>query len=130
MPPYGTNYYAPGYAYGSPVDYSTAPVVGGPGGYLSNNPEAAWGRFIAPFASGTDPFSNWVRSQYSQVYNLGYKPALGTNPNLLFQEGPDGYLGRDLTPAMLQRRFLHQAPQTRGLNVGNFGGGRTRWSLI
>jgi hypothetical protein len=124
--PINTGYYNPSSTYGSPTDYRTAPVVSGPGGFLANNPEAAWGEFIAPFASGTDPFSNWVRSQFSQVYNAGYKPAMARNPSLTFH---DQYLGGSLTPEMLRQRYMQQAPQVRGINVGNYGGGRTRWSL-
>jgi hypothetical protein len=122
MPPYA--YYQPGNLYGSPVDYSTAPIVSGPGGYLATNPEAAYARWSAPWASGTDPFSNYVRSQQSQVYNTGYKAAAGTNPNLSFQD----YLNQ-LGPGLLRQRFVHQAPQQRGIANQNYGGGRVRWSL-
>lgn len=127
MPPFG-GYYNPGSLYGATNgSMYDSPVVSGPGGsYLNQNPEAAYARFIAPFASGTDPYSNWVRQQFGQVYNYGYKPALATNPNLSFQ---DQFLGQYVTPGSMQQRFNNQAPQLRGVNVANFGGGRARWQM-
>jgi hypothetical protein len=121
-------FYDPSSLYGAPESMYDSPVVSGPGtSYLNQNPEAAYARFIAPFASGTDPYSNWLRQQFSQVYNYGYKPALATNPNLKFQ---DEYLGQYLNSDAMRQRFMHQAPQLRGVNVANSGGGKVKWGLM
>lgn len=127
MNPYGdlTSYYQPGNLYGSPVDYSTAPIVGGPGGYLSGNPQAAYLRFIAPFASGNDPFSAFVRNQYSRAYG-GYQSAVATNPNLGFGYGQQDYL-KMLSPDFFRNQWNQLAPEQRGLNLPRYGAGRVQW---
>lgn len=134
MPPYGgnpygtqTSYFDPNFLYGGSQDYATAPVVGGPGGYLSGTPQAAYLRFVAPFASGNDPFSNYVRSQYSRAYG-GYQAAAATNPNLGFGYGPanQDYL-QMLNPQFFQNQFSRLGASDRGLNLPRYGGGRIQW---
>jgi hypothetical protein len=123
--PYGNAYYDPGSLYGSPTDYSTAPIVAGPGGFLSENPQADWTRFIAPFASGNDPFSTWVRAQYSRAYQ-GYNAAQATNPSLLFGHGDNNYLSQ-LGSDFFANQWNRLSSEQRGLNLPRYGAGRTQW---
>lgn len=123
--PYGNQYFSPNNLYGSPVDYSTAPIVAGPGGYLSENPQADWTRFIAPFAGGNDPFSAWMRAQYSRAYQ-GYNAAQATNPSLLFGHGQGNYLSQ-LGPDFFTSQWNRLAPTQRGINAPQYGGGRVQW---
>jgi hypothetical protein len=123
--PYGNAYFDPNSWYGATQDYSTAPVVGGPGGYLSNTPQAAYLRMIAPFASGEDPFSQFVRSQYSRAYG-GYQAAAATNPNLGFGYGQQDYL-RGLGEHFFRALWSQRPADQRGLNLPRYGGGRVQW---
>jgi hypothetical protein len=123
--PYGTPYFDPNSLYGSPVDYSTAPIVAGPGGFLGENPQADWTRFIAPFAGGNDPFSQFVRAQYSRAYG-GYNAAQATNPSLLFGHGANNYLSQ-LGPQFFQNQWNRLSATQRGINMPQYGGGRTQW---
>ena len=127
MNPYGSNYFDPGSLYGSSVDYSTSPIVGGPGGYLANNPQAAFARFVAPFAGGNDPFSAWVRNQYARAYG-GFNAATATNPSLGFGYGPpqQDYL-RTLGPEFFRNQWQGLSSPQRGVDMPRFGGGRVTW---
>lgn len=125
--PYGPGqYYTPGNPYGSPVDYSTAPIVNGPGGYLADNPQAAYLRFIAPFAGGNDAFSTFVRNQYSRAYG-GFQAAAATNPSLNFGLNRDADYLNQLGPNFFRDMYSRATAQQRGISTPNFGAGRTQW---
>lgn len=123
--PYGNSYYDPNSLYGGNQDYSTAPIVGGPGGYLGENPQAAYLRFIAPFASGNDAFSNYVRQQYSRAYG-GFQAAAATNPDLGFGRGSNDYL-KGLGPDFFRDQFSRYTGEQRGISTPRYGAGRVQW---
>lgn len=114
-------YYDPSNSYGGDRDWATTPAIGGPGGYLENNPSAAYTRFVSPWASGEDAFSRFVRSQFGNV-SQGYEAAFASNPDLGFQS----YLS-SLGPGHFQQRWRQMNPQQRGESTSLFGGGRTQW---
>lgn len=100
-------------------DMTTSPMVGGPSGYLSQNQDAAYNRYLASLGIGQadmNPFAKYMRDQYSQT-QLGYKTALAEDPTLLYQN----YLGSiGFTP--MYNQFLRLSPQQRGENQGRFVG--------
>lgn len=91
--------------------------------YFNQNPRAWYDRATLPFASGNDPFSQFVRSR-AQMFEQGYDAAQGTNPFLTVPQ----YGGQQsLSQQYLRGLFNRQAPQLRGISYSNFGGGRQRW---
>lgn len=127
MPPGG--FFDPSSLYGGQYNWGTTPVVGGPGGYLAENPQAAYTRFTSTFGGqNNDPYSRWLQQQFSQAYQ-GYQAALATNPNLGFGRGENDYL-QGLGANFFQNRWNRMAPQQRGITNQTYGGGRTRWSLV
>ena len=121
----GGSYYNPVSTYGARQSAFTTPIVSGNAGYFAENPQAAYTRYTAPFATGEDPFSRFVRQQYGNAYQ-GYQAALGTNPNLNFLNQYLPGLGGE---QYFRNRFLSQAPSVRGEAPGVLGGGRLRWFL-
>src|SRR6478609_3718798 len=97
--------YDPNSLYGAPYDQSTTPIVNGPNGFLANNEDAAYYRFIAPFAGGQDDYSNYVRGQFSNVLK-NFRAAQATNPNLQFTN----YLSQFVTPQAFQQQYASLAP--------------------
>lgn len=89
--------------------------------YLNDNPSAVWSMFTTPFAGGNAAFDQYVRSQENTM-NDAYLAAQSVNPDLSRQQFYTniGYQG-------LLNRFLQQAPQQRGVNLGNSGAGRVQW---
>lgn len=89
--------------------------------YLQSNPNVVYTLATAPFASGTDPFSNWVRNQRGQVLDA-YEAALSMNPDLTLQQfltdfGPQGFM----------QRYMQQAASQRGITLAPYGAGRVQW---
>jgi hypothetical protein len=125
--PYGQSgmFYDPSNLYGGSQDLSSSFVVGGPGGYLANSPQAAYLRFIAPFAGGNDAFGNFVRSQYSRAYG-GFQAAAATNPDLGFGRGQNDYL-RGLGPDFFRNLYGNASAEQRGINTPRYGAGRVQW---
>lgn len=125
--PYGSPYFNLGNLYGSDVDYATSPIVGGGGGYLANNPQAAYLRMISPFAGGSDPFSKFVQGEYSKALG-GLQSARATNPNATFGYGdPSQDYGRRLTEQFFRNLWGQRSAEQRGINAPRFGGGRVQW---
>jgi hypothetical protein len=106
--------------YGAPQDYSGAPIVSGPTGYLEGNPEAAYTRHISGFGGGMDNFSRFVQQQYNKMRG-GYEAAAATNPDLTFQN----YLQPFGMP-FFQNLFNAGTMAQRGERPENFAG-RARW---
>lgn len=124
--PYGgPNYYDPSSLYGARESAVTMPIVSGPNQFLANQPQAGYARYTAPFASGEDPFSRFVRSQYGQAQQ-GYQAALATNPSLSFYNNYLPGLGGE---NYFRQRFLSLPASARGEQPGLLGGGRMRWFL-
>jgi hypothetical protein len=125
--PYGSPYFNLGNLYGSDVDYSTAPIVGGPGGYLANTPQAAYTRITSPYGGGVDRFSKFVQGEYPRVL-AGLQAARATNPNVTFGYGdPRQDYGRQLTESFFRNLWNQQSAEQRGINAPRFGGGRVQW---
>ncbi len=124
--PYSTGatpgFYNPDSSYGGDRDWASTPAVAGPNGYLENNWDALYTRFIAPWASGQTPFSRWVRSQSGEVQQA-MMAAIASNPELtgqsfLSQLGPQNFAQQ------WQNDFT---PSQRGENPAYYGGGRMSW---
>lgn len=114
-------YYDPASNYGGDRDWATTPAMGGPAGYLENNPNALYTRFFSPWASGEDAFSRWVRSQYGNT-RQGYEAAFASNPDLTYGSYMSG-----LGPGHFANRWQQMNPQQRGESTSLFGGGRLQW---
>jgi len=114
-------YYNPSSSYGGDRNWATTPAMGGPSGYLENNPQSLYTRFFSPWASGDDAFSRWVRSQYGNTQQ-GYEAAFASNPDLTYGK----YLS-DLGPGSFAQRWQSMNPQQRGESTNLFGGGRMQW---
>jgi hypothetical protein len=114
-------YYNPDTTYGGDRDWATTPAIGGPGGYLENNPQALFTRFFSPWAGGDDAFSKWTRSQFGNTMQ-GWEAAFASNPELTY----GSYL-QDLGPGSFANRWAMMNPQQRGESNSLFGGGRVQW---
>jgi len=112
--------------YGAPAPYVGDGSFGrSPAGtqYYNKTPSTLYDRLTLPYSSGDDPFSRFVRSR-GNMFDAGYKAALGTNPFLTAQQ----YAQRiGLNQDALRAQFMNQAPDLRGVNASNVGGGRVRW---
>jgi hypothetical protein len=117
--PYG--YYNPGNMYGADRDWHNTPAIGGPGGYFENEPEMLFRHWIAPWASGQDPFSQYVQSQFSDVYD-SYRTAFARNPSLDFRTFLSGF-----NPQFMASRWWERTPQQRGESGPLYGRGRLQW---
>lgn len=104
-------------------DWSTTPIVGGAGGFLEQNPEALWTRYLAGRGIGLGtrgPQAEWVRDQFGNVQG-GFRAAQADDPALTLQR----YLGTIDFQDMLNT-YLRQAPSQRGENWSRYAG-PSRW---
>lgn len=95
------------------------PAVGGASGYLENNQDAAYNRFLSSIGIGqsdTNPFAQYARNQYQQT-QTGYKTAVAEDPTLSYQN----YLTR-LGFQPIYNQFMRLSPQQRGENRNRFVG--------
>lgn len=100
----------------------STPIVSGPNGYLANNEDAAYYRFIAPFASGQDSRSQFIRNKMSEVLR-NFRAAQATNPNLQLPS----YL-ENMDMNTFQNQYLQTAPWLRGETpAAQLGAGRVKW---
>jgi len=116
--------YDPNSTYGAPggVSQVNTPVVSGPNGFLANNEDATYYRFIAPFAGGQDAFSQFVRSKMGEVVR-NFRGAQATNPNLQLWD----YL-RPMTEQTFRQQYQDLAQWQRGEASGSqMGAGRMKW---
>lgn len=105
------------------MDWSTTPVVAGPGGFLEQNPQALWTRYLAGRGIGLGTRgaqADWMRDQFGNV-QAGFTAAQADNPALTLQR----YLGT-LDYQNLLNTFARQAPTQRGENWSRFAG-PSRW---
>ena len=104
-------------------DWTQTEPIGGAGGYLENNPQAAWTRYLqGNYGIGltdTSPFSTFVRNQYQNAQR-GFEAALAEDPTLIFQN----YLS-NINPNF-QQMFSNLTPSQRGENVSRYAG-PVRW---
>lgn len=124
--PYSTSstpgFYNPDSNYDADRDWASTPVISGPNGYLENNWDALYTRFIAPWASGNTPFSRWVQGQSNEVQQA-LLAAVASNP-LLTAQGFLQQLGPQSFASQWNSNFT---PGQRGENAGYYGGGRMSW---
>ena len=105
-------------------DWSRTPVIGGPGGFLEQNPEAVWTRYLSgrfgvnPLTAGAQ--ADWLRGQ-RQAAQTGFMAAQADDPTLTFQR----YLGSIDADALLNA-YLRMAPGQRGENWSR-AAGPPRW---
>lgn len=121
---YNTFFFNPTARYGTTY-HGTGSFGTSPAGtlYYNKTPSTLYNRYTMPFASGNDPFSQFVRSRQS-LFENGYQAALGTNPNLTVQQYAQ-QIG--LNEQNLRNQFNQQiAPSQRGVDYSNYGG-RVRW---
>lgn len=112
-----SNYGAQG---GSQVDM---PVVSGPNGFLANNEDAAYYRVIAPWASDSTGFSQFVRGKLGEVLR-NFRAAQATNSNLQILP----YLQQHVTEQSMRKAYQDVAPWLRPEAGGpQMGTGRMRW---
>lgn len=100
-------------------DMTTSPVIGGPNGYLENNQNAAYNRYLASIGIGqtdTNPFAEYARKQFGQT-QTGYQTALAEDPTMRYQD----YLTR-LGFRPLYNQFMQLSPQQRGENRSRYVG--------
>lgn len=104
-------------------DWAQTPVIGGPSGYLEQNPDVIWSRYLAQrYGIGlgdTSPRAQYGQQLYKPAW-AGFQAALADDPTLTFQRYTQG-LGLDL-----DRMFRNLAPQQRGENQARFAG-PSRW---
>ena len=100
-------------------DWTKTPFIGGPSGYLEQNQDATYNRFLSKMGVGlgqTTPYAEWLRRQYDAT-RVGYKSALAENPMLMYQD----YL-KGITPQSLRAQFMRRSPYQRGLNISRYAG--------
>lgn len=101
-------------------DWTDTPVIGGPGGYLENNPEVIWNRFLTRMGVGigdSSNYANWLRDQFRQAW-AGFQAGIAENPNLTFGQ----YTDQHLNPNALRARFNRMSPWQRGERASRFMG--------
>jgi len=92
--------------------------------YYNKTPGIYYDRTTMPYASGSDPFSQFVRSRQA-MFQQGYAAALGSNPNLSVQDYAH-QIG--LNQNALHQQFMQLGAQQRGVDYSNFSG-RSRWVM-
>ncbi len=122
----GSGYYNPNSYYGGYNNYWNAqgptPFWGNIRHYqMNDNPDSVYQAYQSGFAGGTDPFSTWVRNQYGQTYDA-YKAATLNSPDLTYQQ-----ILSDFGEQGMKDRYMHQAPEQRGIRPGQQGAGRVQW---
>lgn len=103
--------------------WATTPVVAGPGGYLEQNPEALWTRYLAGRGVGLGDRSaraEGIRDEFNNVQG-GFRAAQADNPALTLQR----YLGTIDFQGLLDT-FMRRAPSQRGENWSRYAG-PSRW---
>ena len=124
--PYSTSstpgFYNPESNYDADRDWASTPVISGPNGYLENNWDALYNRFVTPWASGNTPFARWVQGQSGEVQQA-LLAAVASNPLLTAQ----GFL-QQLGPQSFAEQFQNNyTPSQRGENRAYYGAGRQSW---
>lgn len=115
-------FYDPGRSYGADRQWATTPIISGPSGYLENDWNALYTRFIAPWAVGESPFARWVRGQQGEVQDA-FRAAIASNPMLTGQQ----FLEQLGPQSFSSQWFGNLTPAQRGQHNANYGGGRLTW---
>lgn len=108
-------------------DWTKTPLIGGPTGYIEQNQDVGYNRWLTQMGIGqsdNSEYANWLRRKFQET-QLGWKTGLAEDPTLTYQ----GYLqrlGADYHPVSgvnaLRRQWESLAPVQRGENVSRFGG--------
>lgn len=108
-------------------DWTNTPVIGGPSGYLEQNPDATYNRWLTGMGIGqgdVSPYAEWLRRQFQET-QLGFKTALAEQPTLTYQDYL-AQLGANINPrsgvTAIRSRWESLSPQQRGLNTSRFAG--------
>lgn len=108
-------------------DWTNTPVIGGPSGYLEQNQDATYNRWLTNMGIGqqdSSPYAEWLRRQFQET-QLGFKTALAEDPTLTYQNYLQR-LGANINPRtgvnILRQRWDGLSPQQRGLNASRFAG--------
>lgn len=111
----------------SDFDWTNTPVIGGPAGYLEQNQDATYNRWLTNMGIGqqdSSPYAEWLRRQFQET-QLGFKTALAEDPTLTYQNYLQR-LGANINPLTgvnaLRQRWEGLSQQQRGLNVSRFAG--------
>ena len=100
-------------------DWTKTPVISGPSGYLEQNQDVTYNRFLNNMGFGQadqSPYAQWLRRQFQDT-QLGFKSALAENPTTSYQS----YL-QQLDPRGFWRRWIGMTPEQRGENPSRYGG--------
>lgn len=104
-------------------DWTQTQPISGPAGYLEDNPQAAWTRYLqGNYGVGLadeSPYASYVRNQYQNA-RQGFEAAIAENPALIFQQ----YLSQ--TMPNYAQMFSAMTPSQRGENVSRYAG-PLRW---
>lgn len=95
------------------TDWPDTPVIGGPAGYLEQNQDAAYTRWMGQQGVGLanqSPFGRFVQDQFRNS-QLGYKALLAENPTLKYQD----YLQTLGNLRDFYNRFMGQTARQRGM---------------
>lgn len=95
------------------TDWTQTPVIGGPGGYLEQNQDASFTRFMGKLGVGLadqSPFARYLADQF-RTAQLGYKALLAENPTYKWQD----YLDTLGNVQAFRNRFSTLSPYARGV---------------
>lgn len=113
-------FYRPGaFQQDADFDWTKTPVIGGPTGYLEQNQDASYNRWLSNLGYGQanqTPYADWLRRQFQET-QLGFKTALAENPLLTYQN----YLQK-LSVPNLRLVWRGLSPRQRGEYPSRFGG--------
>lgn len=104
------------------IDWPSTPVVSMPGGYLDQNPDAAYARKLAQWGVGlgdTSRFANYLRTTGYGNSQTGFRAALAERPTLSYMEYLDTMGGLQ----RLYQQYRSQAAGQRGMRLP----GSVRW---
>ena len=94
-------------------DWPGTPVIGGPAGYLEQNQDAAYTRWMGKMGMGLgdeSPFGRYLADQFRKA-QLGHRALLAENPTLTFQD----YLNTLGGQQAFRNRFSTLSPYARGV---------------
>src|SRR5690606_29163983 len=116
-------FFSPGASRPPGTNWAGTELVSGPGGYLEQNPNALWTRYLAGQGVGlgdASAQSNWLRSQRDNAM-AGFQAAMADDPTLTLQR----YLG-SLNFQDILSRYNRLSGQQRGENWSR-SAGPSRW---
>lgn len=108
-------------------DWTKTPVIGGPTGYLEQNQDAAYNRWLTGMGIGQgdiSPYAEYLRRMFQET-QLGWKTGLAEDPTLTYQNYLQR-LGANVSPYngqnIIRARWEAMSPNQRGENWSRFAG--------